>query len=54
MLVTNPKEEEEGKAKPAGNKIYIVMQSGGNSFCVDIVLDSHNKASRDEENNKNI
>ena len=29
---------------------YSVMQSDGNSFCGDVVLDSFNKASRDEVN----
>ena len=29
---------------------YSVMQSDGNSFCGDVVLDSFNKASRDEDN----
>ena len=27
--------------------IYSVMQSDGNNFCEDVVLDSFNKASRD-------
>jgi len=30
--------------------VYSVMQSDGNSFCGDFVLDSFNKTSRDEEN----
>ena len=30
---------------------YSVMQSDGNSFCGDVVLDSFNKTSRDEDNN---
>ena len=30
--------------------VYSVMQSDGNSFCGYIVLDSYNKASRDEDN----
>ena len=31
-------------------RTYSVMQSDGNSFCGDVVLDSFNKASRDENN----
>ena len=30
--------------------LYSVMHSDGNSFCGDVVLDSFNKASRDEDN----
>ena len=30
--------------------MYGVMQSDGNSFCEDVVLDSFNKASRNEDN----
>ena len=29
---------------------YSVMQSNGNSFCGDVVLDSYKEASRDENN----
>ena len=32
------------------NNIYTVMQSDGNTFYGDVVLDSFNKASRDEDN----
>ena len=31
-------------------KIYSVMQSDGNSFYEDVVLDSFNNVSRDEDN----
>ena len=30
--------------------MYSVIQSYGNSFCGDVVLDSFNKVSRDKEN----
>ena len=29
--------------------MYSVMQSDGNSFCGDVILDSFNKASRDKD-----
>ena len=29
---------------------YSVMQSDGNSFCGDVISDSFNKASKDEDN----
>ena len=29
---------------------YSVMQSDGNSFCGDVISDTFNKASRDEDN----
>ena len=31
------------------NTLYSVMQFDGNSFCGDVVLDSFNKSSRDED-----
>ena len=31
-------------------RVYCVIQSDGNSFCGDVVLDSFNKAPRDEDN----
>ena len=33
----------------SGRGTYSVMQSDGNSFCEDVVLDSFNKASKDED-----
>ena len=41
---------EKNAFKGYQHSTYSVMQSDGHSFCGDVVLNSFNKASRDEDN----
>ena len=42
--------EQVGNTPAVGLQLcYSVMQSEGNSFCEDVVLDSFNKVSRDKD-----